>query len=134
MSREVRELQRGEIYRVMFPYTFDRRFPNGKLKYVVILQSGEYFSEYSTTVVLLITSNDEGSELDHVVEIEKGSTSLPEISYIECSQPYTIKKEIFYDSRVKYMGCLTSDKLDEIDEATYLGLCMGQQEQKAPVS
>ncbi|WP_226086125.1 type II toxin-antitoxin system PemK/MazF family toxin [Mesobacillus sp. S13] len=134
MPREVRELHRGEIYRIMFPYTFDGRYPNGKLKYVVVLQSGEYFDEYSTTVVLLITSNDEGSELDHVVEIEQGTTDLPETSYIECSQPYTIKKEIFFDSRVKHMGSLSASKMNEIDEAIYLGLCMGQQEQDVPVS
>lgn len=130
MPRKVRELQRGEIYGANFPYTFDRRFPHGKFKFVVVLQSGEYFSEYNATVVLLLTSNVEGKDLNHVVEIPKGTTLLPETSYVECSQPFTIKKEIFYDSRVKFKGKLSFKKLEEIDD---LGLCMGQQGQDAPI-
>ncbi|MDE3838648.1 hypothetical protein C0966_04495 [Bacillus methanolicus] len=122
-----KSLIRGEIYRIMFPYTFDKNYPNGKLKYTLILQSGDYFKEYSTTVVLLITSNEEAKGLKHVVEIEKGTTDLPETSYIDCSQPYTIKKNIFFDRRVLFMGTLSPEKMDEVDEKLYLGLCMGTQ-------
>lgn len=89
------ELKRGEIYKIMFPFTFDRRYSTGKLKYALVLQSGDYFQNYSTTVILLLTSNSEADGLDHVVKIDKGTTDLPKTSYIDCSQPYTIKKSIF---------------------------------------
>lgn len=122
-----KELERGEIYRVWFPYTFDPRHPKGKVKFVLILQSGEYFKEYTTTTVLLITANNEGKDLDHVVTIEKGTTNLWETSYIECSQPYTILKQTFNDRRVKCFGKLTVEKMNEVDEALYIGLNMGEE-------
>ena len=39
------ELQRGEIYFIKFPYTFDPNYPNGKNKFVLVLQEGNYFSK-----------------------------------------------------------------------------------------
>lgn len=123
---EIREVKRGEIYKIKFPYTFDKKYPNGKLKYVLVIQSGEYFKNYSTTVVLVITSNDEAKGLSHVVEIEKGTTDLPETSYIDCSQPFTVAKKLFYHPKVKFMGNLSPEKMTEVDEALYLSLCIGQ--------
>jgi len=55
----VTELLRGEIYFIKFPYTFDRRYPDGKSKFVLVLQEGEYFKDYDTVEVLLITSDAE---------------------------------------------------------------------------
>ncbi|WP_226677096.1 type II toxin-antitoxin system PemK/MazF family toxin [Rossellomorea aquimaris] len=124
------ELERGQIYGIRFPYTFDPRYPNGKFKYVLVLQGGEYFRGYSTTSVLLISSNVEGEDQDHVVEIEKGSTDLPETSFIECSQPYTLLKSLFYGNSVRYKGHLDPGKMDEVDEALYIGLAMGQQHEE----
>ncbi|HBW38465.1 MAG: hypothetical protein VR66_22555 [Peptococcaceae bacterium BRH_c23] len=40
------ELLRGEVYFVKFSYTFDRRYPEGKSKFVLVLQEGDYFKEY----------------------------------------------------------------------------------------
>ncbi|MFK4997335.1 type II toxin-antitoxin system PemK/MazF family toxin [Bacillus sp. N9] len=114
------------MYKILFPFTFDPRYPRGKVKFVLILQSGEYFKDYSTTTVLLITSNDEGEKLDHVVGIEEGTTDLWKTSFIECSQPYTLLKEVFYDDRVKCMGKLSSEKMNDVDEALYIGLNMGE--------
>ncbi len=92
----------------------------------MILQSGDYFKDYSATTVLLITSNEEGKDLDHVVEIEKGTTKLWETSYIDCSQPYTSLKKIFDDQRVTCMGKLSPEKMNEVDEGLYIGLNMGE--------
>lgn len=125
-----RILKRGEIYRIKFPYTFDRRYPKGKLKYALILQSGEYFKNYSTTAILLFTSNDEADGLKHTVRIEKGTTDLPETSYIDCSQPYTLKKNVFDDQRVKFFGNISPEKLDEVDSRLFFGLCMDVQNEE----
>ena len=39
-------LSRGEIYFVTFPYTLDKKYPNGKSKFVLVLQEGDYFSKF----------------------------------------------------------------------------------------
>ena len=118
--------RRGEIYKILFPYTFDPKYPKGKVKFVLILQGGEYFKEYTTVSTLLISSGGNGKLLDHVITIEKGTTDLRETSYIECSQPSTLLKQIFYDKRVACMGKLSPEKMAEVDEALYVGLGMGE--------
>ncbi|KAF6546285.1 MULTISPECIES: type II toxin-antitoxin system PemK/MazF family toxin [unclassified Bacillus (in: firmicutes)] len=120
-------LQRGEIYYINFPYTFDPNYPNGKPKFVLVLQEGEYFKEYDTVTVLLITSDFSAEYYDTNVTIELGTTSLKEKSYILCSQPYTIRKSLFRAKGVWSAGQLSPEIMDEVDEAIYLGLCMGQQ-------
>ncbi|KRT92240.1 MULTISPECIES: type II toxin-antitoxin system PemK/MazF family toxin [Bacillus subtilis group] len=120
-------LQRGEIYYINFPYTFDPNYPNGKPKFVLVLQEGEYFKEYDTVTVLLITSDSSAEYYDTNVTIELGTTQLKEKSYILCSQPYTIRKSLFTAKGVWSAGQLRPEIMDEVDEALYLGLCMGQQ-------
>lgn len=44
-----------------------------------------------------------------------------------CSQPYPVRKELFEKESVWFAGKLSPEKLDKIDEALYLGLCMGLQ-------
>ena len=51
------DLQRGEIYYITFPYTLDERYPNGKPKFVLVLQEGDYFRKFNTVEILLITSD-----------------------------------------------------------------------------
>lgn len=41
-------LKRGEIYYINFPYTLDKKYPNGKYKHVLVLQEGKYFDGYDT--------------------------------------------------------------------------------------
>ena len=124
------ELKRGEIYYVTFPHTFDPKYPNGKPKFVLVLQEGEYFAKYDTVEILLITSDKQYKPRDKYatdIEIPAGSTKLREKSWVLCSQPYPIKKELFEKDGVWCAGTLSTDKLDEIDEALYIGLCMGLQ-------
>jgi len=120
------ELKRGEIYQIIFPYTFDKRYPNGKEKFVLILQEGEYFNKFSTVTILLLSTNGEAESLDYVVTVEKGTTDLWKKSYVDCSQPYTILKELFVESKIKSFGRLTEEKMNEIDSALYIGLSMGE--------
>lgn len=119
-------VNRGEIYKILFPYTFDPRYPQGKQKYAVILQGGSLFERHNTVVILLTTTNSEAAHLDYVVEIEKGTTRLPQTSYVDCSQLYTVQKKLFNNNGSRFMGVLSDSKLEEIDEAMYLGLCMGE--------
>lgn len=121
------KLERGEIYYAKFPYTHDTEFPNGKNKFLVVLQEGYEFNRRDTIVVLLTTSDKEekGNELS--VTIEAGTTKLHKETYILCSQPYTLPKDIFNKRGAWCAGKLKPEVLDEIDEALYLGLCMGNQ-------
>ena len=124
------ELQRGEIYFLRFPYTSDPKYPNGKNKFVLVLQEGDYFSKYDTVEILLITSDKEYKHReDYItdVEIEVGSTKLREKSWVICAQPYPIRKSLFEQEGVWCAGKLTSEKMDNIDDALYEGLCMGLQ-------
>lgn len=123
-------LSRGEIYFIKFPYTFDPKYPNGKSKFVLILQEGEYFSEYDTVEVLLITSDEDSKDFDTNVTIPKGTTSLRDESYIICAQPYPIRKSLFGEHGVWCAGKLLPEKMDEVDEAIYIGLCMGLQNEE----
>ena len=123
------ELLRGEIYFVKFlPYTFDRRYLAGKSKFVLVLQEGEYFKEYDTVEVLLITSDAESKGFLTNVTIEKGTTLLKTESYVVCAQPYPVRRRtLFEENNVWCAGKLSSDMMDEVDEAIYIGLCMDQQ-------
>lgn len=121
------ELERGEIYYVKFPYTYDKKFPEGKNKFLVILQEGYEFDRRNTVVVLLTTSDTEEKDNELSVTIEKGTTKLHAETYVLCSQPYTISKDVLNKRDVWCAGKLEPEVLDEIDEALYLGLCMGKQ-------
>lgn len=127
-------LKRGEIYYVTFPYTLDPKYPNGKPKFVLVLQEGEYFSKYNTVEILLITSDKQYKPRERYatdVEIPVGMCRLKEKSWVLCSQPYPIEKKLFEEDGVWCAGTLSVDKLDEIDEALYIGLCMGLQQELA---
>ncbi|HUS90018.1 MAG TPA: type II toxin-antitoxin system PemK/MazF family toxin [Desulfosporosinus sp.] len=121
------ELLRGEIYYIKFPYTFDRRYPDGKSKFVLVLQEGEYFKDYDTVEVLLITSDSESKGFLTNVTIEKGTTLLKIESYIVCAQPYPVRRTLFEEHNVWCAGKLSPEKMDEVDEAIYIGLCMDHQ-------
>lgn len=124
------ELKRGEIYYLTFPYTLDPKYPDGKPKFVLVLQEGEYFSKYNTVEIMLITSDKQYKPREKYatdVEIEVGTTKLKEKSWVLCSQPYPIEKKLFEREGVWCAGKLSPEKMDEIDEATYIGLCMGLQ-------
>lgn len=124
------ELHRGEIYFLKFPYTLDDRYPNGKSKFVLVLQEGEYFKKYRTVEILLITSDKQYKQREKYatdVEIEKGTTKLIEKSWVLCAQPYPIEKVLFEQDGVWCAGKLSPEKMDEIDEALYIGLCIGLQ-------
>ena len=121
------ELLRGEIYFIKFPYTFDRRYPDGKSKFVLVLQEGEYFKDYDTVEVLLITSDAESKGFLTNVTIEKGTTLLKIESYVVCAQPYPVRRTLFEENNVWCAGKLSPEKMDEVDEAIYIGLCMDQQ-------
>ena len=128
------QLKRGEIYYLTFPYTLDPKYPNGKPKFVLVLQEGEYFSKYDTVEIMLITSDKQYKPREKYatdVEIEVGTTKLKEKSWVLCSQPYPIEKKLLEQSGVWCAGTLSVEKMDEIDEATYIGLCMGLQHELA---
>ncbi|MPM09833.1 hypothetical protein SDC9_56156 [bioreactor metagenome] len=128
------ELKRGEIYYLTFPYTFDPKYPNGKSKFVLVLQEGDYFSKYDTVEILLVTSDKQYKPREKYatdVEIPQGTTRLNEKSWVLCAQPYPIAKALFEAQGVWCAGTLDPDKLDEIDEAIYIGLCMGLQRELA---
>ena len=128
------QLKRGEIYYLTFPYTLDTKYPTGKPKFVLVLQEGEYFSKYDTVEIMLITSDKQYKPREKYatdVEIEVGTTKLKEKSWVLCSQPYPIEKKLFEQSGVWCAGTLSVEKMDEIDEATYIGLCMGLQHELA---
>lgn len=90
------------------------------------MQEGEYFNKFSTVTILLLSTNGEAESLDYVVTVEKGTTDLWKKSYVDCSQPYTILKELFVESKIKSFGRLTEEKMNEIDSALYIGLSMGE--------
>lgn len=124
------ELLRGEIYYITFPYTFDPKFPNGKSKFVLVLQEGDYFAKYNTVEILLVTSDKQYKPREKYatdVEIPVGTTKLKEKSWVLCAQPYPIAKSLFEADGVWCAGTLSAEKMDEIDEALYIGLCMGLQ-------
>lgn len=128
------ELKRGEIYYITFPYTLDPKYPNGKPKFVLVLQEGEYFSKYDTVEIILITSDKHYKPREKYatdVEIPQGSCRLKEKSWALCSQPYPIEKKLFEADGAWCAGSLSIEKLDEIDEAIYIGLCMGLQHELA---
>lgn len=124
------KLLRGEIYYITFPYTLDPNYPNGKPKFVLVLQEGAYFSKYDTVEILLITSDKQYKHRERYatdIEIPAGSTKLWEKSWVLCAQPYPIKRDLFDQNGVWCAGTLSPEKMDEIDEALYIGLCMGLQ-------
>lgn len=123
-------IKRGEIYYITFPYTFDSKFPEGKKKFVVALQEGEEFSGRDTVAVLLTTSDPAEKNYSMSVTIESGTTKLDRETYILCSQPSTIEKSLFEEKGVWCAGTLSPSVLNEVDEALYLGLCMGLQNEE----
>ncbi|MDR2572205.1 MAG: type II toxin-antitoxin system PemK/MazF family toxin [Oscillospiraceae bacterium] len=126
---------RGEVYYIHFPYTFDVNFPKGKKKFVVILQEGAIFEKYDSVAVLLITSDEDCKDYETNVTIEAGTTKLTKESYVVCAQPYTLLKRLFETQDAWCAGQLSPEKLDEIDDKLYLGLCMGiQNETTEPIT
>lgn len=126
------ELKRGEIYYIKFPYTADPKFPDGKSKFVLVLQEGEYFKRYNMVEILLITSDQRHKNKPEYITnvlIEQGTTKLESESWAQCAQPYPVPKALFEQKDVWCAGCLSADKMDEIDAALYFGLSMGLQRQ-----
>ena len=122
-------LKRGEIYYITFPYTFDIRYPNGKSKFVLILQEGDYFAKFDTVEILLITSDADCQKPKYItnVKIPDGSTKLKKASWVLCAQPYPISKKLFEQHGVWCAGRLSPETMDDVDAAIYEGLCMGLQ-------
>ena len=124
------QLERGSIWYINFPHTSDPRFPNGKPKFVLVLQEGTYFRKFDTVEILLLTSEEHYiPHEDYVtdVEVPVGTTRLNKKSWVLCAQPYPIEKKLFNQDGVWCAGKLDAEKMDEIDEALYNGLCMGLQ-------
>lgn len=123
------KFKRGDVYYITFPYTFDPKYPNGKGKFVLVLQEGDYFSKFDTVEILLITSDPDCNNQRYItnVEIPQGETRLNRRSWVLCSQPYPIKKALFEQRGSWCAGSLSLETLDEIDTALYEGLCMGLQ-------
>ena len=94
---------------------------------MLIIQEGSIFKEYDSVAVLMITSDEDSRDYETNVIIELGSTKLSKESYVICAQPYTILKSVFKSSDVWCAGQLSKEKLNEIDEKLYIGLCMGLQ-------
>lgn len=68
----MRDLKRGEIYFIKFPYTFDNNiYPDGKPKFVLVLQECDYFKNYDTVEVLLLTSEKEGVAIVNLSQMLK---------------------------------------------------------------
>jgi len=125
-----RDLQRGEIYYVNFKMFFDNYLPEGRPKFVLILQEGVYFAKHRSVEVLLLTSDKDYKPRDDFktdVEIPVGATRLTQKSWALCAQPYPLSKTVFEEDGVWCAGKLSPEKMDEIDEALYNGLCMGLQ-------
>lgn len=94
------------------------------------MQEGEYFKKYDTVEILLITSDKQYKLREKYVTdvvIEEGTTKLKDKSWIICAQPYPVPKEYFNKPGVWCAGKLDPDKMNDVDEALYLGLCMGLQ-------
>jgi mRNA-degrading endonuclease toxin of MazEF toxin-antitoxin module len=125
------KLHRGGIWYIHFPYTFDVNYPNGKNKFVLVLQEGAIFRDYDAVTVLLITTDQDCKDYDTNVTIECGTTRMASESYAVCAQPYTILKSYFEINGVWCAGKLSPEKLDEVDTALYTGLCMGVNSQAA---
>ena len=126
----MREFKRGEIYYINFPYTFDVNYPQGKPKFVVVLQEGAIFRDWDAVTVLLITSDTDNDGSETAVKIELGTTRLNKESYILCYQPFTILKRLFNEPNVWCAGQLTPAVLDEVDIKLANGLCMGLQNEE----
>lgn len=80
--------------------------------------------------ILLITSDKQYKSREKYatdVEIPVGMTKLKEKSWVLCAQPYPVEKRLFEGEHVWCAGALPIEKMDEIDEALYIGLCMGLQ-------
>lgn len=125
-----RVLRRGEIYYVKFRMFFDKYIPEGKHKFVLILQEGAVFAKHRSVEILLITSEKEYKPREDYktdVEIELGTTRLTQKSWALCAQPYPLAKSVFDEDGVWCAGMLSPEKMDEIDEALYNGLCIGLQ-------
>ena len=120
-------LSRGEIYYINFPYTDDMRYPDGKKKFVLILQEGDYFQYYEDVVVLLVTTDKDCGRYPTNVLIPLNSTKLSQVSWIACAQPYPIDKSLFESPDCWCAGKVSPAKMDEVDRALFLGLCMGAQ-------
>lgn len=106
-------LKRGEIYYITFPYTLDPKYPNGKAKFVLVLQEGEYFNKYNTVEILLITSDKQYKAREKYatdVEIPAGTCKLKDKSWALCSQPYPIEKRLFEQPGVWCAGTLSAEK------------------------
>ena len=52
---------------------------------------------------------------------------MREKSWVLCAQPYPVEKVLFEQDGVWCAGKLSAEKMDEIDEALFFGLCMGLQ-------
>ena len=118
------KFKRGDIYLIKFRSMLTKKYPNGKPKFVLVLQEGRYFSGYDTVEVLIVTSDKDSDGYKTNVKIEIGETKLPEESWIICAQPMYIPKSWFRSKDVKNVGTLSPEKMLDVDKAIFQGLCM----------
>lgn len=114
-------LQRGDVYQIKFKQTYDPNFPKGKDKYVLVLQSGAYFSKYLTVCVVLLTS--EVPKRDYPTDVLLPAKTIPALTQdtiITCGQVWTVPRKDFENAPL--VGRMPTDYMEKVNEALIVGL------------
>lgn len=123
-------VKRGEIYWVEFDPV--KGSEQGGLRPALVVQN-DIGNEYSnTTVVAAITRTIPPRPYPFVVIVESSESGLPDRSVVNCSQIATIQqtgpesrlRPPRGESRVRPIGRLASDKMNEVDDALKFNLAL----------
>ncbi|MBN1139392.1 MAG: type II toxin-antitoxin system PemK/MazF family toxin [Anaerolineae bacterium] len=123
-------VKRGEIYWVEFDPV--KGSEQGGLRPALIVQN-DIGNQYSnTTVVAAITRTIPARPYPFVVIVESSESGLPERSVVNCSQIATIQqtgqesrlRPPRGESSVRPIGRLTSEKMNEVDNALKFNLAL----------
>jgi mRNA interferase MazF len=127
-------VKRGEIYWVEFDPI--KGSEQGGLRPALVVQNDIGNQHSATTVVVAITRTIPPRPYPFTVIVEPAESGLLERSVVNCSQMATIQqagpssrlRALRGESRVRAIGGLSSDKMQEVDQALKFNLALVQDE------
>ncbi|HSK70578.1 MAG TPA: type II toxin-antitoxin system PemK/MazF family toxin [Pyrinomonadaceae bacterium] len=105
-------VKRGDLYRVSKP---TKRDPKNFRVFVVAGRQEVIESDYSTVICAPVYSNCLGIETEVEVGVDEG---LKHHSCIRCDELFSLHKSVL----TNYVGGLSADKLQELNEALKIAL------------
>lgn len=115
-------LRRGDVYKVNFPYVFDRTRRPPIVKHVMLLQEGELFENGNTlAVVEVVTTTSRPPKMQYPTDVFISNLVTKRVdSWIQCGQVYTLARSVIEEG--DYLYTVPAALFPDINGALAIGV------------